>query len=170
MKRTGDVVCRASGAFLLAICFAAYCTAANAQQLTKSGRFTVQSGWKAIGETTQVAEGRTYGSGNLWGVVFNVDGAGPLNWGTGVCPYILEVKGGALSAQGHCSWGDASGDKIFTEFTGSMPPNAAFDGLHKITGGTGKFSGIQGNARFHCKALNASGQYACTQRFDYRLP
>ena len=62
-------MCRVLVALVLGISFASYCTAANAQQLPKSGTFTVQSGWKAIGETTQVAEGRTYGSGNLWGIV-----------------------------------------------------------------------------------------------------
>jgi hypothetical protein len=75
-----------------------------------------------------------------------------------------------MRAQGQCSWSDADGDKIFTDWTGSMPPNAQFDGVHKLTGGTGKFSGIQGKAQFHCKALNASGQYACTHQFEYQLP
>ena len=163
-------MCRVLVALISAICFAAHFTVANAQQLPKSGTFNIQSGWKAIGETTQVAEGRTYGSGNLWGVVFNDKGSGPLHWGPGVCPYTLAVIGGALTAQGQCSWSDGDGDKIFTEWTGSMPPNAPFDGLHNITGGTGKFSGIQGKAPFHCKALNTSGQYACTQQFEYRLP
>jgi hypothetical protein len=157
-------------AVMSGVSFAAYCTAPSAQQLPKSGTFTVQSGWKANGETTQVAEGRIYGFGSFWGVVFNDKGAGPLHWGPVVCPYTLEVINGALSAQGQCSWSDADGDKIFTDWTGSMPPNAQFDGLNKITGGTGKFTGIQGKAPFHCKALNASGQYACTQQFEYRLP
>jgi hypothetical protein len=152
------------------ICFAAYYTAANAQQLPKSGTFTTQSGWKAIGETTQVAEGRTYGSGSFWGVVFNDKGSGPLHWGAAVCPYTLAVINGAMSTQGSCSYSDADGDKIFTEWTGSMPPNAPFDGLHKVTGGTGKFSSIQGKASFRCKTLNANGQYACTHQFEYQLP
>ena len=157
-------------ALISGVSFAMYCTAPGAQQLPKSGTFTVQSGWKAIGETTQAAEGRIYGFGSFWGVVFNDKGSGPLHWGPVVCPYTLEVVSGTLSAQGQCSWSDGDGDRIFTDWTGSMPPNAQFDGLNRITGGTGKFAGIQGKAPFHCKALNASGQYACTQQFEYRLP
>jgi hypothetical protein len=160
---------RAFVGLMPSLCVAAYCTIASAQQFPKSGTFAVESGWKAIGETIQVAQGRTYGSGNLWGVVFNAKGSGPLHWGSGVCPYTLEIISGTLTAHGECSWNDSHGDKIFTDWTGSMPPNAPFEGLHKITGGTGKFNGITGKAQFHCKALNSSGQYACAQEFHYRL-
>lgn len=150
----------------LAACFGM----ASAQQLPKSGTFTVHSGWKSIGETTQAAEGRTYGFGSFWGVVFNDKGAGPLHSGPVVCPYTFEILGGTLSAQGQCSWSDPDGDRIFTDWSGSLPPNSQFDGMNKITGGTGKYAGIQGKAPFRCKALNASGQWACTQQFEYRLP
>ena len=43
------------------------------------------------------------------------------------------------------------------------------DGTNKITGGTGKFKGIQGQGPFHCTTLNDKGQYTCTQQFDYSL-
>ncbi len=142
----------------------------SAQGLPKSGTFTVQSGWKATGDTAQADEGRTYGYGNFWGVVFNDKGSGPLNRGPVNCPYTLEIVNGVLSAQGKCSWSDVDGDKIFTDWSGSMPPNAQFEGLNQITGGTGKYAGIQGRAPFQCIALNASGQYVCTQQFTYRLP
>jgi hypothetical protein len=166
----GGVMRRAVVALMCGISLVVYYTALSAQQLPKSGTFTVQSGWKAIGETTQVAEGRTYGFGSFWGVVFNDKGSGPLHWGPVVCPYTLEMLGSALKAQGQCAWSDADGDKIFTDWTGSMPPNSQFEGLNTITGGTGKYTGVQGKAPFHCKSLNASGQWACTQQFEYRLP
>lgn len=41
--------------------------------------------------------------------------------------------------------------------------------MNTITGGTGKFNGIQGRAPFHCKALNDKGQWTCTQQFEYQL-
>jgi hypothetical protein len=144
--------------------------AAGAEQLPKFGSFTVHSGWKSIGDTIQAAEGRTYGFGSFWGVVFNDKGSGPLHSGPVVCPYTLEIVGGVLSAKGQCSWSDLDGDKIFTDWTGSLPPNSQFDGLNEITGGTGKYAGIQGKAPFHCRPLNANGQWACTQQFEYRLP
>ena len=157
-------------ASLSGIALAAYWTASSAEPLPKSGTFTVHSGWKSIGETTQAAEGRTYGYGSFWGVVFNDKGSGPLHSGPVVCSYVLEILGGTLTAQGQCSWGDVDGDKIFTDWTGSLPPNGQLDGMNKITGGTGKYAGIQGKAPLHCRALNANGQWACTQQFEYRLP
>ena len=62
------------------------------------------------------------------------------------------------------------GDKIFTDYTGSLATNGGFDGLNQITSGTGKFSGITGKAPFQCKALSAQGHFGCSQQFEYRLP
>ena len=157
-------------AVVTGLSFVAWSVAVGAQQLPKSGSFTVHSGWKLIGETTQAAEGRTYGFGSFWGVVFNDKGPGPLHSGPAVCPYTSEIVGGVMTAQGQCSWSDLDGDKIFTDWTGALPPNGQFDGLHKITGGTGKYAGIQGKAPFQCRALNANGQWVCTHQFEYRLP
>jgi hypothetical protein len=76
----------------------------------------------------------------------------------------------ALSAKGQCTWTDADGDKIFNDWTGAADANGVLAGMNQLTGGTGKFSGIQGKGPFQCKALNANGQYVCTQEFEYRLP
>jgi hypothetical protein len=83
--------------------FKAFCRVASAQQLSKSGTFTVQSGWKSVGETTQAAGGRTYGFGGFRGVVFNDDGSGPLHSGPVVCPSTFEILDRVLTAQGKCS-------------------------------------------------------------------
>lgn len=149
---------------------AAFLTTLSAQELPKSGTFTVHTGWKTTGETVQADESRIYGHGNFWGVIFNDKGSGPLHGGPVICPYTLEILNGVLSAQGKCSWSDVDGDKIFTDWSGSMPPNTQFDGLNQITGGTGKYAGIQGKVPFQCVALNGNGQWACTQQFKYRLP
>ncbi len=83
--------------------------------------------------------------------------------------YTLEIMKG-LTGQGQCTWGDVDGDKIFSDWKGGMPPKSQFEAKLKITGGTGKYAGIQGKASEHCKPLNANGQWACTEQFDYRLP
>ena len=62
-----------------------------AQQLPKSGTISIHSGWKAVGETVQPAEGRIYGTGIFWGVTFNDKGDGPLHKGYAMCPYNLEI-------------------------------------------------------------------------------
>lgn len=142
----------------------------GAQQLPKSGTIVVNSGWKTTGEMVQVGEGRVMGWGGFFGVTFNTRGSGPLHMGTAVCPYYLDLTGGAGPGGGSCAWTDADGDKIFTQYTGTLATNGVFDGLNQITGGTGKFSGITGKAPFQCKALSGQGHFGCTQQFEYRLP
>ncbi len=59
---------------------AMFCSAANAQQLPKSGTITINSGWKANGEILQVGEGRVFGWGGFYGVTFNSAAAGRCIW------------------------------------------------------------------------------------------
>jgi hypothetical protein len=54
-------------------------------------------------------------------------------------------------------------------FSGKIAASGAVDGALKITGGTGKFKGIQGQGSFQCTTLNDKGQYSCAQQFDYSL-
>jgi hypothetical protein len=138
--------------------------------LPKSGSFSIHSGWKSIGEVSRISDNHTYGFGSFWGVSYNDAGSGALHTGPVVCPYTLEVISGAGTGQGSCAWGDAEGDKIFTSWSGSLTPAGEFSGMNQITGGTGKFKGIQGKAPFQCKALNEKGQWTCKQQFEYRLP
>jgi hypothetical protein len=61
---------------------------------------------------------------------------------------ICAARAAAICAwQGACAWGDADGDKIFTSYVGKVSTSGALDGMNNITGGTGKFDGIQGRAR-----------------------
>ena len=146
------------------------CTAAHAQQIPKSGTISINSGFKSNGEMVQVGEGRVFGWGGFYGVTFSTRGNGPLHMGNAVCSYTLDLTAGAGPGRGSCAWTDADGDKIFTDYTGSLATNGGFDGLNQITSGTGKFSGITGKAPFQCKALSAQGHFGCSQQFEYRLP
>ena len=136
--------------------------------LPKSGSFTVHSGWKSIGEVTKLSDDHVYGVGSFWGVTYNDAGSGPLHSGPVVCPYTLEMIKGGGTSHGSCAWGD-EGNRIFTNFSGSLL-SGELSGMNQITGGTGKFTGIQGKAPFQCTALNGSGQWACKQQCEYRLP
>ena len=145
---------------------------AVAVDLPKSGSFTIHSGWKFVGEVTQVAENHTFIYGGAWGLTYNDMGKGPLHLGGVLCALTQEVINGGGPAKGYCSWGDADGDKIFTDWSGKLTPGGGefnFNGVNEITGGTGKFAGIQGKAPFQCKAMGI-GQFMCKQQFEYRLP
>jgi len=118
------------------------------------------SGWKAVGETTQAAEGRVFGRGAFYGVTFNQRGSGPFHMGTAVCNYTLDLSGGVGPGRGTCAWTDADGDKIYTDYDGALTADGIFNGMNQYAGGTGKFGGITGKAPFQCKALSAQGHFA----------
>jgi hypothetical protein len=143
-----------------------------AQQTTalpSSGTFKLHSAWKGVGETTKVGDNHLFGAGMFWGLAYNDTGSGPLHMGAIVCPYTLDTISGAGTAQGICAWSDIDNDKIFTSYSGKISASGAFDGMNKITGGTGKFNGIQGQAPFQCRFLNDQSQATCTQQFEYQL-
>ncbi len=134
------------------------------------GNFRTHAGFKDIGTVTKITDDHTIGSGTVWGVVFNDAGRGLLNMGTAICPYFSEAVGGELSNNGECTWSDASGDKIFTRWSGKGDmKSGALTGDQTIQGGTGKFAGIEGTAPFKCQALNGDGQFACTTDWSYQM-
>ena len=154
---------------LLGIGLAMPAAAQQNKPLPSSGTFKLHSGWKGIGETTKISDNHTFGSGNFWGVAFNDAGSGPLHAGPVVCAYTLDTVGGAGTLQGACAWGDSDGDKIFTSYVGKVSASGALEGMNNITGGTGKFDGIQGKAPFQCQFLNDQSQAMCTQQFEYQM-
>ena len=144
---------------------------AVAADLPKSGKFTVHGGWKAISQATQVADNHTISYTGNWGVTYNDAGVGPLHMGAVFCSSTGDLANGVGPVKGYCAWGDADGDKIFTDFSGAVPKQGeGASGMNRITGGTGKFAGIQGTAPFQCQVLNTIGQFTCKQQFEYRLP
>ena len=144
-------------------------TPAKAADLAQSGSIKIHSGWKAVGDTVQVGEKHVLGTGNFWGVTFNDAGSGPLHNGAAICSYTLELVNGSGTVQGSCAWSDNDSDKFFVNYTGNIAASGEFGGPNKITGGTGKFKGIQGQGGFQCITLNDKNQYSCSQHFEYSL-
>jgi hypothetical protein len=77
---------------------------------------------------------------------------------------------GRTSNKGSCALGDADGDRIFTQFTGTLGGPEGDHGTNEIVGGTGKYAGIQGSGPWKCKNSGTNGELQCAQRLDYRLP
>jgi hypothetical protein len=102
--------------------------------------------------------------------MFNDKGAGPLHHGPTDCFYTFDSAGDQTKVSGFCTFGDADGDRFFTDFTGANQQDGALGGMHNINGGTGKFVGIQGAVAWKCKYVGSNGELDCTQRIDYKLP
>lgn len=144
---------------------------AVAETLPKSGTFSIHGGWKSIGELAKFSDSRMYWTGSFWGVMFNDKGGGPFHRGTAQCIGTIEMIDGGGRGAGYCMFADGDGDKAFMDYAGTPMPSGDFAGNNTLTGGTGKFSGIQGKGPFKCRPLNLStGQWTCDEQFEYRLP
>jgi hypothetical protein len=158
------LVAMVAGASLIAIS-----AGASAQQLPKSGSIGFHTGWKDTADTNEVAPNRFQGQDRAVGTTFNDKGSGPLHLGPANCSGVFVVTDGSGPIKGYCAFGDADGDRIFTDYTGNITPNGA-EGTNIISGGTGKYTGITGSGPWKCKGSGKNGELQCAQRFDYKLP
>ena len=152
------------------LAFATAGTATSAQQLPRSGSISFHTGWKFTGEALNVADKRVQGHGTASGVTFNDRGTGPLHLGPANCFDTFFIVDGRGRNKGFCAFGDADGDRIFTEFTGEFVPGVGGNGINEIVGGTGKYVGIQGSGPWKCGFPGSNGEVQCAQRLDYRFP
>lgn len=149
---------------------AALCLSAAADPLPRSGSIAFHTGWSYSGTTLNAADKVLLGHGTVAGVTFNDSGAGPLHRGPAHCFEGYTVVDGKGRNKGFCAFGDQDGDRVFTEFSGTFDMQDGGTGTNTITGGTGKYAGIQGSGPWRCRGAGANGEFACTQRLDYRLP
>ncbi|UCH49685.1 MAG: hypothetical protein JSU95_07945 [Betaproteobacteria bacterium] len=143
--------------------------AVAAQELPRSGSIKWHTGWRLAGETLDVAEGHVQGHGSVVGTSFNDSGSGPLHLGPAECVYTFYSNGEKVTDKGYCAFGDADGDRIFTDWTGNGKDGTS--GVNVIVGGTGKYEGITGKGPwFNSGGTGKNGGWKTFQRLDYRLP
>jgi hypothetical protein len=157
-------------AFGLGAAFA-LATPAVSGDLPQKGSFTTHSPGTYNAEAAKVGEKHFTVSGTTQAVMYNDAGSGPLHRGSAVCKWWSDDVNGSYRDNGICAYGDAGGaDKIFVEWSGKGSDNVAEQGAGTITGGTGKYDGIQGKMAYQCKPIDpAQRLFDCTQRFDYQL-
>jgi hypothetical protein len=144
-------------------------SAANAQQLPRSGTINFHTGWRAVGDAVKVAENHTQGHGIVVGTTFNDKGSGPLHQGAAECFYTFFIAEGTGKNKGYCAFSDPDGDRVFTDWHGEIGAEGEH-GTNNIVGGTGKYAGIRGGGPWRCKGAGSNGAVHCGQRLDYRLP
>lgn len=152
------------------VCVAWCGPAAMAQNLAKSGKFSLHSGYKTSGDDlAQISPERMLLSGMFYGVTFNDQGNGLFHNGWAICTYSGDI-GGANSFRGDCAWYDADGDVAYADYEGRFLAGGEAEGINRMNGGTGKLTGIKAQGPFRCRTLGKQGQYACKQEFEYKLP
>jgi len=145
-------------------------TPAKAADLPQSGTIKIHGTHKGTVQAVQVGEKHSMGNGSNWGVTYNESGSGPLHMGAAMCTFAFNNVNGANTGAGYCAFGDAGGaNKIFVAYSGTGD-GVTGQGSGPITGGIGKYAGIEGQWSYQCKVVEASqALIVCTQQFDYQL-
>jgi len=155
--------------FALSAAFAFGAPAISAD-LPQSGTIKLHSSFNGNSQVVEVGEKHFMVSGNGWGVTYNDAGSGPLHMGALFCTYAVDDVNGSFNDGGGCAFGDPGGDKIFIAWSGKGTDNVGEQGTGTITGGTGKFAGIQGKVAYQCKPIDEKQiLLGCTQQIDYQF-
>jgi len=140
-----------------------------AQDLPKSGTIHFHTGWEIAPEVFEAPDKRSVGHGSVVGINFNDNGSGPLHGGPAICVFTFLGKEATDVSKGYCAFGDADGDRIFTDWDGANDGKND-QGINRIAGGTGKYKGITGQGPWQCWPTAAPTALRCKQSFDYKLP
>jgi hypothetical protein len=147
---------------------------AEAQQLPKSGKYTGKYASHLVPEVAQTFElekGHVFVLTKSHGVFFNDVADGFLDKTEVTCALANDVVDGVSTAlNGHCIITDKDGDKVFTVYEGKGSAPGIIAGTNQWTGGTGKFTGIQGNNTFHVTAIGKTLASWIVWDGEWRLP
>jgi hypothetical protein len=147
---------------------------AEAQQLPKSGKYTGKYASHLVPEVAQTYElekGHVYVLTRSHGVFFNDVADGFLDKTEVTCAIANDIVDGVSAAlNGHCIVTDKDGDKAFIVYEGKGSAPGISAGTFQWTGGTGKFTGIQGNNTFHVTAIGNNPANWIVWEGEWRLP
>ena len=144
---------------------------AAAQPLAKSGTYTGKFGPQAVGEMYDIGKGHVFFVGKFHGVFFNDVAGGFIDKTEVTCPGVNDIVNGVTAAaNGHCVITDKDGDKAFLSWQGKGTAPGSGEGPFQWTGGTGKYSGIQGNNTFRYTGIGNTTAFSVVWQGDWRLP
>ena len=149
-------------------------TTAQAQQLPKSGKYTGKYASHLVGggQTYELEKGHVFFLGSSHGVFFNDVADGFLDKTEVTCALVIDTVDGITNAgHGYCIVTDKDGDKAFLVHQagkGSAPGIIA--GTFQWTGGTGKFSGIQGNNTYRVTQIGKNPASWIVWEGEWQLP
>jgi hypothetical protein len=139
----------------------------------KTGTYTGKSGVYGVGQTYEIEKGHVFFVGMFHGVFYNDVAGGFLDKTEWTCPGVNDIVNGvSAAAHGYCVVTDKDGDKAFLSWrevkgTGPGTGNNTFE----FTGGTGKYTGLQGHNTLHYTALGNTAAYlTVVDSGEWRLP
>jgi hypothetical protein len=160
---------RASYKLVSAIFAVALLSAPAAAQ--KSGTYTGKFGPEAVGQTYEVGKGHVFFVGMFHGVFFNDVAGGFLDKTEATCPGANDLANGvSLAAHGYCVFTDKDGDKAFFSWQGKGTGPGLYAGTFEWTGGTGKYTGLQGHNTWSGNSIGNTTAFSAVWQGEWRLP
>jgi hypothetical protein len=147
-----------------------------AAQPAKSGKYIGKAAFHLPGgveQTYELEKGHVFVLGPAHGVFLNDVAGGFIDKTEVVCPRVLDIVGGVpVAGHGYCIVTDKDGDKAFLVWQqqGKGTADGTGGGTFQWTGGTGKYSGLQGNNTFHYTAIGKTPSFVVVWEGDWRLP
>jgi hypothetical protein len=147
---------------------------ATAQQSAKSGTYKGKFAAHAVpsvAQTYELDKDHAFFLGQAHGVFLNDVADGFIDKTEVNCPLVQDIVGGlATTAHGYCTITDKDGDKAFLVWEAKDTAPGTGGGPFKWTGGTGKYSGLQGNNTFHYGNIGKTGAGVVVWEGEWRLP
>jgi hypothetical protein len=144
---------------------------ATAQQSAKSGTYTGKYGPHAVGQTYEIGKGHVFFVGMFHGVFYNDVAGGFIDKTEWTCPGVNDiVEGVSASNHGYCIGTDKDGDKVFFVWQGKGTVPGSGEGAFQWTGGSGKYSGIQGQNTFRFTGIGNTAAFSVVWQGERRLP
>lgn len=145
------------------------------------------SAWQGEGKVYKTGPDSGTFVGAIKGALFIQTEKGPVAAGRMVCPAVLEIdlRDATQMGEGKCIVTGDDGAEVFAEWSCRGVHLVGCDGAFKITGGTGRMSGITGQATLSVRSLtqlatatvSAGGALAETvegiltlDNLEYRIP
>jgi hypothetical protein len=127
--------------------------------------------WPEVAQTFELEKGHVFVLTKSHGVFFNDVADGFLEKTEVTCAIANDVVDGVSAAiHGRCIVTDKDGDKVFSVYQGKGTAPGIIAGENQWTGGTGKFSGIQGNNTFRVTAIGKNPASWIVWEGEWRLP
>ncbi len=128
----------------------------------------LRSGWKLAGDELSILQNHNLLPNTGFGVWFNDVRGGFLDGSSWIFGSTYDVINGHGNELGYCVGTDGDGDQIFTSLSSEGPKDGAdIVGLHKITGGTGKYLGVEGDITARCTIQTQFHQLVCSNVASY---
>jgi hypothetical protein len=144
---------------------------AQAQQQPKSGKYTGKFGSQVVGQNYELDKGHVFFVGITHGVFFNDIAGGFIDKTEVTCPGVNDVVDGiSRGGSGYCTVTDKDGDKAFLIYQGKGTGVGTSEGTFQWTGGTGKYTGLQGNNVFHPTRIGKTPAVSIPWEGEWRLP